>query len=157
MRWMMIMAVLGVLAHRAEADGDRDQVMVTDAGGDAVVIAGYVLDSRATMAVGGAVYLLGGPALHGYHDRWTAAGASFAVRLLAPVTLGALGCKVFGNNRTDPDDGPIEDHDRGCLLGAAAGVLVGGLGAQLLDWSVFSTTEDDHTPTARMFSLGGSF
>lgn len=108
--------------------------------------------------VGAAAYLLGGPVVHLRYGEWTDAGASLGLRLAAPAALGYLGCTVFGDRHGQGRrDGHAGDPDDACLLGGLAGLALGVVGAEVVDWTVLSRVDDGAAPAARMVSLGGRF
>lgn len=148
-------------AGTARADGDRGGAIAADLTSDAVLIAGVKLDSGPLMIAGALGYALAAPGVHAYHDRWTEGAESLTVRIIAPLALGAIGCKILDDSDDGPDDGDGGPAMApwGCILGGALGVMVGGLGAQVVDWTVFSTGEDttDATARAHLFTIGGSF
>lgn len=139
-------------------DGDRTQVIVTDVVGDTLMIAGLASDSDKIALAGLTVYLLGPPAIHGYHGRWTQLGVSLGLRVVGPLAIGGIGCAILsdGDKSGDSDKGILGGIDWGCLAGWVIGAGVGMAGTQVFDWTVLSTTEDTSTE-ARMFTIGVAF
>jgi len=118
------------------------QTLLVDAGALTLLVAGIAADdqsARTAIGVGaGAVYVVGGPLVHGLHGRGLAAVGSFGLRAGLPLLGGLVGA-LLG------DLAPYDDGDevvRGTVVGALGGIAAGvALDATLLGWERVPTPE----------------
>ncbi len=141
-------------AH-ADHTGDRASVMVSDVVADGLVLGGLAGKNKILGVAGFATYLIGAPIVHASKDHWDSAGQSLALRVAAPLALGALACKVVGDR--DNHSTSIMPTRFGCVLGLTIGVLAGGAAAQIIDWKLLSSGDRPASAAPRVFSIGGSF
>lgn len=137
------------------------QTLTTDASAIAVAALAATLDGNATAqppAIGIALgtYLLGGPLVHAFHGQGGKAGGSFAVRLLAPVTLGGLAWAASQCN-------PIADGDMcslGTVVATIGGAALGAVVASVVDAAAIAHEDvpkrTSLVPVVQMSKDGGS-
>ena len=151
------------LAAAGDAEGYRAQVIAVDVSADAMLLSCFIEATRCKLGESGAIlYVFGGPAAHIVHERWKEAGASLGLRVAAPLLAGLLGMAATASDGGSDDDDDDDDDDGFALSGLpglAGGMIVGALGAQILDAALLAGPREDDTglPRARMITLGGSF
>jgi len=155
MRWapVVVLAGLAAAAPAAPAHADTNsyalQVGAVDSVGDAALIGGVWGQSTPVVYGGLGVYLLGGPIVHGIHHDWADAAESLGVRAALPMATGyvaTLFCK--------PGRGALAGLE--CVVRGGAGIAVGMLAAEAIDWFVISH-KDAAPATPLMLRFGGHF
>jgi hypothetical protein len=105
-------------------------------------------DSQTLGAVAVGTYLLGGPAVHVYHQSIDKAVMSLGLRAAAPFALGLMGAAIASGS----------DDDRGFakmgtgLGGFAIGAGIGALGASIVDATIFA---HEPAPEPNAGTVGG--
>lgn len=151
-------ATLSLLAFTTTARGEEDwygdQILYTDAGATAILIASIPAKGNGLDTIGVVAGLIGGPVVHGVHDNIGRMGASLGMRAGFMLVGAVMGSRHAYKRDPDPDNGPLNALPDGnaMFVGAVIGyVVAAGIDALLL------AREDKEMPAARMFSIGARF
>lgn len=131
-------------------DGYRGQVVAVDVTADVLMASCFIRSTRCKLGkVGALFYAAGGPTVHFFHDHPQRGFTSLGLRVGAPFLAGLLGMGIASSGE--------EGDTFSGLGGALIGVVVGALGAQVLDAALLAGPTDDPEAAPRMFTIGGSF
>src|SRR5262245_38497416 len=126
----------------AETRWYGEQVLGTDALSWALLGAALKAEEAGPAIAGVATYVVGGPIVHLAHENFGRAGISLSMRTAAPILGAAIGSVIDRNPEHDPS-------------GLVVGLLIGWVGAQIVDIAVIASDEVRAPATApHMISIG---
>lgn len=120
-------------------------VLLADAVALTTLVVGLKKESGPVVAAATALYLAGGPVVHLAHGRRRTAGASFGLRVLAPLVTGALvGSAMY----------LVDRRDLTFVVGAGIGGTAALIAAPILDATLLARQEwFDALPVAPQISV----
>ena len=125
-----------------------EQTLGSDLAAYATVVTGAATENPYVAVAGGALWLLGPPAIHLAHGHEIRAGWSLGGRIGLPLA-GALVGRLAGGDSCDLDEICSSD------VFGMIGVVVGGLAANIVDAAIAWDRDDESDAT--MFTIGGGF
>lgn len=140
--------VVASRSARADQTWYGSQTLISDALADGLILTGR-WGRRGAFGVGIAAYLLGAPAIHGFHDEWGRAGLSLGMR------AGFLMIGALAGTRCDTGGGTSKENDEDCVTEILVGSAIGIVLAQAVDAIFLAYADDD--PKPMMLQLGINF
>lgn len=148
---LALLSALAIPAREARAEWYGAGMIATDGAGWALAFGG-VLGESPEIALGGlGLALIGTPLFHLERKNYGRMGASFGLRLAAPL----LGFAIAKGASSDSDGGGGPPVFSG--VGALGGAVIGLLAAQVIDIAILAHDDGDDAPATRMLSVGGRF
>jgi hypothetical protein len=144
---VVVLLVISTPGVTRADDWYGEQTLGSDVAAYATLVTGAVTENPYVAVAGGALWLLGAPAIHLSHGHEMRAGWSLGTRIGFPLAGGLLGHLA----------GESCDFDEICSsdVYGVIGVFVGVLAANIVDASI--AWDRDAESDATMFTIGGGF
>lgn len=148
---LVVLSALALPAREARAEWYGAGMIVTDGAGWALAFGGVLGESPELVIGGLGLAIIGTPLFHLARENYGRMGASFGLRLGAPL----LGFAIAKGASSDSDGGGGPPVFSG--LDALGGAVLGLLAAQVIDIALLAHDDGDDAPATRMLSIGGRF